>query len=86
MPARLQGRTALVTGSTDGIGAGIARTLAAEGAHVIVTGRDEIRGAKVADGITGSGGAATFVRADLSDEASNVHGATLSVDGGRSAI
>jgi NAD(P)-dependent dehydrogenase (short-subunit alcohol dehydrogenase family) len=69
MPARLQGRTALVTGSTDGIGAGIARTLAAEGAHVIVTGRDEIRGAKVADGITGSGGAATFVRADLSDGA-----------------
>jgi NAD(P)-dependent dehydrogenase (short-subunit alcohol dehydrogenase family) len=69
MPARLQGRTALVTGSTDGIGAGVARTLAAEGAHVIVTGRDEIRGAKVADGITGSGGAATFVRADLSDGA-----------------
>ena len=66
MPLRLQGRTALVTGSTDGIGAGIARTLAAEGAHVIVTGRDEIRGAKVAAEITGSGGAATFVRADLS--------------------
>jgi NAD(P)-dependent dehydrogenase (short-subunit alcohol dehydrogenase family) len=65
MPLRLQGRTALVTGSTDGIGAGIARTLAAEGAHIIITGRDEIRGAKVADEITGSGGAATFVRADL---------------------
>jgi NAD(P)-dependent dehydrogenase (short-subunit alcohol dehydrogenase family) len=66
MPLRLEGRTALVTGSTDGIGAGIARTLAAEGAHVIVTGRDEIRGAKVAAEITGSGGAATFVSADLS--------------------
>src|SRR6201995_5061953 len=52
MPLRLQDRTALVTGSTDGIGAGIARTLAAEGAHVIVTGRDEIRGAKVAAEIT----------------------------------
>ena len=69
MSARLQGRTALVTGSTDGIGAGIARTLAAEGARVIVTGRDEIRGAKVAAEITGSGGTATFVRADLRDRA-----------------
>jgi NAD(P)-dependent dehydrogenase (short-subunit alcohol dehydrogenase family) len=58
MPLRLQGRTALVTGSTDGIGAGIARTLAAEGAYVIVTGRDEIRGGKVAAEITGSGGTA----------------------------
>jgi len=61
MPARLQGRTALVTGSTDGIGAGIARTLAAEGARVIVTGRDEIRGAKIAGEIS----AAAFVPADL---------------------
>ena len=61
MPARLQGRTALVTGSTDGIGAGIARTLAAEGARVIVTGRDEIRGAEIAGEIS----AAAFVPADL---------------------
>ena len=65
MPGRLQGSTALVTGSTDGIGAGIARTLAAEGAHVIVTGRDEAKGQKIATDITCGGGAATFVRADL---------------------
>jgi NAD(P)-dependent dehydrogenase (short-subunit alcohol dehydrogenase family) len=84
MPLRLQGRTALVTGSTDGIGAGIARTLAAEGAHVIVTGRDEIRGAKVAAEITGSGGAATFVRADLSDGAGarDLAGAAQEIAGG----
>jgi NAD(P)-dependent dehydrogenase (short-subunit alcohol dehydrogenase family) len=65
MSPRLQGRTALVTGSTDGIGAGIARALAAEGAHVIVTGRDKDRGAEIAAGISGGGGAATFVYADL---------------------
>ena len=82
MAARLQDRIALVTGSTDGIGAAIARTLAAEGAHVVVTGRDETRGGKIAAGIAESGGTATFV----SDEASNIHGATLSVDGGWSAI
>jgi NAD(P)-dependent dehydrogenase (short-subunit alcohol dehydrogenase family) len=65
MPARLHGRTALVTGSTDGIGAAIAATLAAEGAHVIVTGRDAARGEKVTAGITESGAMAAFIGADL---------------------
>lgn len=65
MPARLTGRTALVTGSTDGIGAAIALTLAAEGARVIVTGRDAAKGEKVAAAITEGGGAAAFVAADL---------------------
>ena len=69
MAARLQGRTALVTGSTDGIGAAIAAALAADGAHVIVTGRDAVRGEKIAAGITESGGAATFTRADLASVA-----------------
>jgi NAD(P)-dependent dehydrogenase (short-subunit alcohol dehydrogenase family) len=69
MAARLQGRTALVTGSTDGIGAAIAAALAADGAHVIVTGRDAVRGEKIAAGITESGGAATFTRADLASAA-----------------
>jgi NAD(P)-dependent dehydrogenase (short-subunit alcohol dehydrogenase family) len=69
MAARLQGRTALVTGSTDGIGAAIAAALAADGAHVIVTGRDAVRGEKITAGITESGGAATFTRADLASAA-----------------
>src|ERR1700733_6785606 len=65
MTARLQGRTALVTGSTDGIGAGIARALADEGAFVIISGRNADRGEKVAAEIGERGGAAVFVCADL---------------------
>ena len=65
MTARLQGRTALVTGSTDGIGAGIARALADEGAFVVVSGRNAAKGEKVVAEIGEHGGSATFVRADL---------------------
>ena len=65
MSARLQGRTALVTGSTDGIGAGIARALADEGAFVVVSGRNAAKGEKVVAEIAERGGAAAFVGADL---------------------
>ena len=62
---RLARRSALVTGSTDGIGAGVAQALAAEGAHVIVTGRNAQRGAEQIALITGAGGRADFVAADM---------------------
>lgn len=65
MAQRLQGRTALVTGSTSNIGRSIAVALAKEGAHVVVSGRDEVRGAAVVDQIREKGGRADFVRADL---------------------
>lgn len=65
---RLQGERALVTGSTAGIGTAIALGFGAEGAQVIVHGRDAARGAAVVDEIAAGGGTATFVPADLSTE------------------
>ncbi|MFF7889888.1 SDR family NAD(P)-dependent oxidoreductase [Streptomyces sp. NPDC020794] len=66
---QLTGSTALVTGSTSGIGRAIAETLARLGAHVIVSGRDSSRGDEVVSGIRADGGKADFVSADLSHAA-----------------
>jgi NAD(P)-dependent dehydrogenase (short-subunit alcohol dehydrogenase family) len=55
----------LVTGATSGIGRATAEAFAHEGAHVIVSGRDEARGAEVVDAITAAGGSAEFLQADL---------------------
>ena len=58
----LSGRTALVTGSTSGIGRATAVALAQRGAHVLVAGRDAARGAAVVDAIRADGGKADFVQ------------------------
>ncbi|OBF34040.1 short-chain dehydrogenase [Mycobacterium sp. ACS1612] len=63
--ARLAGRTALVTGSTGGLGVAIASALAAQDAFVVVSGRDKVRGDAVVADITTAGGSAEFVVADL---------------------
>jgi NAD(P)-dependent dehydrogenase (short-subunit alcohol dehydrogenase family) len=62
----LSGKTALVTGSTDGVGRLVARKLGQAGARVLVHGRDAERGARVIAEIEASGGAASFLAADLS--------------------
>lgn len=62
---RLLGRTALVTGSTSGLGVAVAGALADEGALVVVTGRNKRRGAAVVADIRSGGGLADFVAADL---------------------
>lgn len=67
---RLEGKVCLVTGSTSGIGRGIAELFAREGASVIIAARREEQGALVVNGITAQGGIASFFRLDVSDEAS----------------
>jgi NAD(P)-dependent dehydrogenase (short-subunit alcohol dehydrogenase family) len=65
----LAGQRALVTGATSGIGRAVALDLAQEGVDVVVHGRDATRGAETVEEITGAGGKASFVAADLGDAA-----------------
>jgi NAD(P)-dependent dehydrogenase (short-subunit alcohol dehydrogenase family) len=65
MGVSLTGKTALVTGSTDGLGKEVARQLGALGAFVIVHGRNQERGEEVARSIAAGPGDAVFYRADL---------------------
>ena len=66
MGVSLNGKIALVTGSTDGLGKEVARQLGALGAFVIVHGRNPERGAEVVRTIRAAGlGNAAFHRADL---------------------
>jgi NAD(P)-dependent dehydrogenase (short-subunit alcohol dehydrogenase family) len=62
----MNGKAALITGSTDGVGRYIAERLAAEGARVIVHGRDRARGEAVVERIKRRGGDARLLIADLS--------------------
>jgi NAD(P)-dependent dehydrogenase (short-subunit alcohol dehydrogenase family) len=62
----MNGKTVLITGSTDGVGRYVAERLAAEGARVVVHGRDRARGEAVVERITRQGGDARLFIADLS--------------------
>jgi NAD(P)-dependent dehydrogenase (short-subunit alcohol dehydrogenase family) len=67
MNGRLDGRTALVTGSTKGLGRAIANAFAAEGAHVVLTGRDKTAGENAVAALRATGGRAAYVAADLAE-------------------
>ena len=64
--ARLEGKVAVITGSTSGMGEDTARLFVREGARVVVTGRNEERGEAIAQSL--GDGNAVFVRADVTSE------------------
>lgn len=65
---KLDGKVALVTGSSSGIGVGIARGLAAEGARMVLVARRAERLRRLADEINAAGGAALALPADVTSE------------------
>lgn len=64
---RLSGRTAIVTGAGQGVGFGIAKRLAAEGAHVVIAARRSLTGEPAAEAIRASGGSAACIVTDVTD-------------------
>ena len=63
----LQDKRALITGGTSGMGSAVALSMAEKGASVIITGRDETRGASTVEEIRAGGHDAQFIAADFSE-------------------
>ena len=70
MAGRLEGRTIVVTGAGSGIGAGISRGMAAEGANLVISDLNLEAATAVAAKINEDGGSAIAVQADVTDRAS----------------
>ena len=66
---KLSGKIALITGAAQGIGRGIARRFAEEGAGVVVADIQEERGQATAAELTAAGAQASFIRSDVTDSA-----------------
>ena len=63
----LKDKRALITGGTSGMGIATALAMAEKGASVIITGRDETRGASTVEKIRAGGHDAQFIAADFSE-------------------
>src|SRR5260221_10439292 len=68
MAGQVQGKVALVTGGASGIGAACAELLAREGASVVVTDVDELKGPEVVAVIKKAGNEAVFLQHDVTSE------------------
>jgi NAD(P)-dependent dehydrogenase (short-subunit alcohol dehydrogenase family) len=75
---RLEGKVALITGASSGLGAVAARLFAAEGAHVVIA--DMADGTDVVREITAAGGSAAYVATDVTSEQDTSDAVTFAVD------
>lgn len=65
---RIDGKVAVITGATSGMGEASAKRFADAGAHVIIAGRNEERGKRVESEIRTSGGKGEYIHLDVADE------------------
>ena len=71
MAGRLEGKTAVITGGSNGIGRACADRFAVEGANVLIADLQRAPGQAAADAITAAGGAARFVELEAASQESN---------------
>ena len=79
MGDRLTGKTIIVTGGASGIGAGIGKGLAAEGANVVIADLNLTGAQEIADAIGAKGGSASAVQVDVTDRAAVAQGVAHAV-------
>ena len=80
---KLEGKVAIVTGATSGMGRESAKLFAAEGAKVVITGRNEERAKAVVDDIKAAGGEAIYAIVDMAnlDEVPKIYEETMEAYG-----